>query len=118
MQQPDLFGGYLIDHGVDAGKIAPRPDEIGDETRPNSIHACVEDDGNGRGRRLGRERRSCARRNNNSDPSANKISRQFRQSSQIIGPAMFDCQGFGPRRTHYHPRPCQPLPRTHCRYAY
>ncbi len=74
-----------------AGQVAARPVEAGDEAGLHDIDARAEDDGNRRGRRLGRRCRGPAARRNHAHAATNQIRRQSRQSVVLaVGPAVFD----------------------------
>ena len=77
---------------IDTCQVAARPGEAGDKTKPDRVVADDEDDGDRRGCRLGRERRSGASgRGDHGDLPANQFGRQRRQSIELIlGPAVFD----------------------------
>ena len=77
---------------IDPCQVAARPGEAGDKTKPDRVFGDDEDDGDRRGCRLGRERRSgTSGRDDHGDLSANQFGRQRRQSIDLIlGPAVFD----------------------------
>ena len=72
--------------------VAARPGEAGDKTEPDRVFSDDENDGDRRGRSLGREGRSgTAGRSDHGDLTANQVGRQRRQSIQlIVGPAILD----------------------------
>jgi hypothetical protein len=78
-----------IEH-IDAGQVAAGPGEAGDKTKPDRILADHEDDGDRRGRCLGRDRRRGARAgNDHGDPAANQVGCQLRQTIHLaLGPAV------------------------------
>ena len=82
----------LATEKIDPRQVAARPGEAGDKTEPDRVFGDDEDDGDRRGCRLGRERRSGASgRGDHGDLSANQFGRQRRQSIDLIlGPAVFD----------------------------
>ena len=76
---------------IDSCQVAARTGEAGDKTVPDRVIAGVEDDGDRRGCRLGRERRDTSERGDHGDLPANQIGRQFRQPIDLIlGEAVFD----------------------------
>src|SRR5262249_998325 len=78
-------------HGGDAGDIATRPVEAGDETGFDRVYATAEDDWNGRGPCLRRKCHGGSHRDNDSHLTAYEIGYQHRQSIVVaLGPAIFD----------------------------
>jgi hypothetical protein len=76
---------------IDTGQIAARPREAGNKTKPDRIIGDDENNRDRRGRILGRERGGTGRCDDHSDPSADQVGRQRRQSIELIlGPAVFD----------------------------
>ena len=77
---------------IDPCQVAARPGEAGDKTKPDRVFGDDEDDGDRRGCRLGRQRRSeVAGRGDHGDLPANQFGRQRRQPIDLIlGPAVFD----------------------------
>src|SRR5262249_2294251 len=76
----------------DAGEVAARPGEARDQTAPGRIVPDRKDDGDCRGRRLGRE---CTQRasacDDHGDVAADQFARQRRQPVQfVVSPAVFD----------------------------
>ena len=76
---------------VDARRVAARPCEAGDESKLDRVFGEDEHDGDRRGCRLGRERRSVGACDDYGDLPANQLGRQCRQSIVLtLGPAVFD----------------------------
>jgi hypothetical protein len=77
---------------IDAGDAAAGPIEAGDEAQLDGIGAGAEDNGNCRGRRLGREYgRSASARDDHAHLPVDQIGRQCRQSVVLtFRPAVFD----------------------------
>jgi hypothetical protein len=50
MQEPQPLGYHLLDEGIDTRRVAARPGEADDKTKPNRVIADSEDD---------RDRRCC-----------------------------------------------------------
>ena len=81
----------LAQEEIDTCRIAARPREAGDKTKPDRVAGNREDDGNGGGCRLGRQSRSGRDRDDNGDLAANQFGRQQRQPIYLIlGPAVLD----------------------------
>ena len=77
---------------IDACQVAARPGEAGDKTKLDRVFGDDEDDGDRRGCRLGRQRRSgTSGRDDHGDLPANQFGRQRRQPIDLVlGPAVFD----------------------------
>src|SRR5262245_6383220 len=76
---------------IDTGRVAAWPCKAADKTQLDRIVAHIEDDGDGRGCRLGPQRRRGAERGDHLNPSANQVARQLRQPVELVlGPAVFD----------------------------
>jgi len=74
-----------------AGYIAAWPAQAGGETELHRIAVAGEHDGNGRGRRLGRERRRCRRGGEDGHLPTNQIGHQGRQAIVLpFRPTEFD----------------------------
>ena len=56
MQEPQPLGHHLLDEKIDAGRVAARPSEAGDKTKPDRVFADAEHDRDRRRRSFGRER--------------------------------------------------------------
>ena len=86
------FAANSASEKIDPCQVAARPGEAGDKTKPDRVFGDGEDDGDRRGCRLGRQRRSGASgRDDHGDLSANQIGRQLRQPIDLIlGPAVYD----------------------------
>ena len=56
MQEPQPLGRHLLDEKIDASRIAFRPGEAGDKTKPDRVFGDTEDDRDRRCRSFGRER--------------------------------------------------------------
>ena len=80
MQQSKPLCRHLRTENLDACDVAARPVEAGDKAKPDRVFADDEDDGDRRGCRLGRERRSGASgRDDDRDLPANQFGRQSGQ---------------------------------------
>jgi hypothetical protein len=92
MQEPEPLGPKLGVHGGDAGEIAARVIETGDETGLERVPAGGEDDRNRRGRGFGGE--DCRRAvddDHDGYPAADQIGDQFRQPIVVVvREAVFD----------------------------
>ena len=55
VQEPQSLCFYLGDKKIDARRIAARPSEVGDKTKPDRVLGDAEDDRDRRGRSFGRE---------------------------------------------------------------
>jgi len=77
---------------IDAGDVAAGPIEAGDEAQPDGVGAGGEDNGNCRGRRLGREHDwSASARDDHAHLPPDQIGRQCRQSVVLtFRPTVFD----------------------------
>src|SRR5262249_8877682 len=76
---------------VDAGRVAARSWEAGDESKLDRVFGEDEDNGDRRGRSFGRQRRSIGARNDYRSLSTNQFERQRGQSVVFaLGPAVFD----------------------------
>jgi hypothetical protein len=77
---------------IDPRQVSARPCKAGDKAKPDWILPDQEDDGNRRGRRFGRHRRSSVSSSNDGYLTTNEIARQYRQSIVFaLRPAVFDC---------------------------
>ena len=56
MQEPQPFGGHLLEEKIDAGRVAAGPCETGDKTKPDRVFADTKDDWNRRCCSFGRKR--------------------------------------------------------------
>jgi hypothetical protein len=66
MQERKTLGRKLCYKEIDTGRVAARPGEAGDKTKPNRVFADAEDERDRRGRSFGRKRsRVAAGRSNN-----------------------------------------------------
>src|SRR5712691_1830012 len=84
---------FAVGKRADARDVSAWPVEAGDKTLFDRILADDEDDGNGRGLRFCRADRGGAGRENHGHPTANQISRQRGQPSDLtLRPAIFDRQ--------------------------
>jgi hypothetical protein len=77
---------------IHARQVAARPGEVGDEPKPDRVYSDDEDDGDRRGCRLGRQRRSgTSGHHDHGNLPANQFGRQRRQPIElIVGRAVFD----------------------------
>jgi hypothetical protein len=77
---------------IDSCQVAAWPGEASDKARPDRVFGDDEDDGDRRGCRLGRKRRSgTSERGDHGDPPTSQFGRQRRQSIGLIfGPAVFN----------------------------
>jgi hypothetical protein len=81
MQEPQPLGRHLLDEKVDAGRVAARPGEAGDQTKPNRVIADTKDDWDRSCCNFGRERSGRAsRRGDYGHLSADQIGHQCRQA--------------------------------------
>jgi hypothetical protein len=80
MQKPQPLGHHLRGKNIDAGRVATRPGETGDKTKPDRVIADTEDDRDRRCCSFGRERGHAAGRGNDGHLSANQIGHQCRQA--------------------------------------
>ena len=80
MQEPQPLGRHLLDKKIDACRIAARPGEAGDKTKPDRVLADAEDDRDGRGCSFGRARGHEAGRGDDGHLSVNQIGHQRRQA--------------------------------------
>ena len=90
MQQLELFRAELHVQDARSGEIAPGPTEAGDEPYLNWINADIEDDRHGRCRRLGRQRTRRAGGDDDTHPTACKVSRARRQAIILAIPVVLD----------------------------
>ena len=112
LQQSNPFGPQLPGHGTDAGDIAARPVEAGNQTCLDRIAAAAEDDWNGRSCRFGRGRRSrAAGRGDDIYSQANQIGCQFRQPIIIVLPICIRRQRCDPPYSRFRPFLCEMPPR-------
>ena len=56
MQEPQPLGQHLLEEKIDAGRVAARPGEADDQTKPDRVIADTEDDRDRRCCSFGRER--------------------------------------------------------------
>ena len=71
MQEPQPLGHHLLDEEIDAGRVAARPSEAGDKTKPDRVIADTEDNRDRRCCSFGRERGHVAGRGDDGHLSAN-----------------------------------------------
>jgi hypothetical protein len=92
VQQIEALSRELNGHNRDAGDVSPRPVEGGDKARLNRVEALVEDDRDGRCRRLGSKGHwSRSDGDNHVHLATNQIVRQGRQPIVLqLCPAVFD----------------------------
>ena len=74
-QQAELLCPQFTDEEVHAGNVAAWPGEAGHKTKPDRVLADGHDDGDRRGRRLGRQRRWLSGRDQQGDVPANQFRR-------------------------------------------
>ena len=92
VQEPQPLTHNAHCHVSDTGRIAPRLVEASDQPCLDRVHACAEDDRNGRGQAFDH---ACGVRAGGSGDDCNatsdQIGGQFRQPiALIVGPAIFD----------------------------
>ena len=92
MQELHPFRRELAGEKVNSGNVSPRPGYAGDETEFNWVIAGDKDDGNSRGRRLGRERgRVASSRGDHGNASGDQFFRKLRQAIVLpFSPAVLD----------------------------
>src|SRR6185312_10789013 len=84
MHQLESLRSKLDRQVGDAGDVAAGPIETGHNSELNGVDADLEDDGDRRGRLLGRERsRATADRGNRADTASDQIGRQGRQLAVV-----------------------------------
>ncbi len=108
----------LTTEKIDTCEVAARPGEAGDKTKLNRVFGGGEDNGDRRGRRLGRQHHSgTSERCDHRDLAANQVDRKRRQPIDLIlGPAVFDRRPRHSRSLSGHgeirangPRSCQAI---------
>jgi len=91
MQEPQPLGRHFLDQEIDAGRVAARPGEAGDKTKPDRVLADAEDDRDRRCCRFGRERGRVADRGDDGHLLANEIGQQRRQAIVLaLQPGILD----------------------------
>jgi hypothetical protein len=86
-----LFCRQLGGEEIDAGRVAARSGEAGDEPKPDRVLGNQEHNGNCFGRLGCDDRSGRAGRNDHADTPANELGRQRRQPIRLIlGPAKLD----------------------------
>ena len=92
MQEPQPLGHHLLDEKIDAGRVAARPGEAGDKTKPDRVFADAEDDRDRRCCSFGRERDGhVAGRGDHGHLSADQIGHQCRQAIVLaLQPVVLD----------------------------
>jgi hypothetical protein len=83
-EQLQSFRHHLALQKGDAGEVRAGPVEAGDETRCDRVTAGEKDDGNGRGRCLGRARYGNGGGYDHGDAAADEIGGEGRQSIQLV----------------------------------
>ena len=92
MQEPQPLCHQLSIEKIDAGRVAARPGEAGDKTKPDRVIADAEDDRDRRGCSFGRQCGQVAGRGDHGHLSANQIGHQCRQAIVLaLQPVVLDC---------------------------
>ena len=87
------FAPQLDREKICPGQIATRPGQAGDKTEPDRVVADDEDDGDRRGCRLGRRRRSNAGGSDHGNLPTHQLACQLGESIElIVGRSMLDRQ--------------------------
>jgi len=90
-QELQPLARHLSTKKIDTCRVAPRPRKAGDKTELDWVFSGEEDDGNGLGRRLGRDCSRAAGGDDHGDPSFQQVGRQRWQSIVVaLGPAVLD----------------------------
>ena len=90
-QEFQPLGHHLSRENIDTCQVAARPGKASDKTKPDRVIADVEDDGDRRGCRLGRDRRTISNCCDHGDLAANQFGRQRGQPIELtLRPAVLD----------------------------
>jgi len=105
VQEPQSLCFYLADKKIDACRIAARPSEVGDKTKPDRVFTNAENDRDRRGRSFGRKRsRGTAGNGDQSRPPVGGPSQRKLLAGDRIGPLASDTRPsrFGLPRSPFH----------------